>query len=166
MHGIVSQTFSLFGSLSFGVVAISMVFVPIVRRKLGYNLTVNGFQVLAIIALVVLATTQWYAHLSWAVYVAVIAYILRQPLMNFSSPVVSEWSLYFVGKRNQEMMGAINASIWSGSWFFSSLIFGWLRASSVSFVHIFLITAAIYTLATIYYFILIRSNPLEDLDEH
>ena len=47
-----------------------MVFVPIVRRKLGYNLTVNGFQVLAIIALVVLATTQWYAHLSWAVYVA------------------------------------------------------------------------------------------------
>ena len=141
IHGVASQTFSLFGAFSFGLVAISMVFVPRIRRFFGYNLTVNGFQTLAIIALVLLATTQWYAHLEWALYVAVIAYVLRQPLMNFSSPVVSEWSLYFVGKRNQEMMGAINASIWSGSWFFSSLIFGWMRASSISFVNIFLITA-------------------------
>ena len=32
-----------------------------------------------------------------------------------------------LGKRNQEIIGALNASIWSGSWFVSMKLFGWMR---------------------------------------
>jgi hypothetical protein len=43
--------------------------------------------------------------------------------MNIAAPVTSEVSMYYVGKRNQELMSAINSAIWSGSWFISSQFF-------------------------------------------
>lgn len=156
IHGIESKAFSLFGSLSFVLVTIVMVFVPAIRRKWGYNIVVNGFQTLAVFALFIMATTEWYANWEWAATIAVVAFLIRQPLMQVSSPAITEMTMYYVGERNQEMMGALNASVWSGAWFFSSVIFGFLRAWEVAYVNIFMMTVVLYGIATVVYYWLIR----------
>jgi len=156
VHGIESKAFSLFGSLSFVLVTIIMLFVPAIRRRWGYNIVVNGFQILAVFALFVMATTEWYANWEWAATIAVIAFLARQPLMQVASPAITEMTMYYVGERNQEMMGALNASIWSGAWFFSSVIFGVLRAWEVTYVNIFMMTVVMYGVATIVYYWLIK----------
>lgn len=156
VHGIESKAFSLFGSLSFVLVTIVMLFVPAIRRRWGYNIVVNGFQILAVFALFIMASTEWYANWEWAAIIAVIAFLIRQPLMQVASPVITEMTMYYVGERNQEMMGALNASIWSGAWFFSSVIFGVLRAWEIAYVNIFMMTVALYGIATLVYYWLIK----------
>ncbi|MCP4443602.1 MAG: MFS transporter [Aureispira sp.] len=155
VHQVNSKDFSLLGSFSFVLVTIMITFVPTIRRKYGYKVAITLFQVLAVFALVVMATTEWYAHLPFALTIAIAAFLLRQPLMNVAGPATSELSLYYVGERNQEMIGAINASIWSGSWFISSLLFGLMRSWEVSYVNIFLITAVMYGIAICWYVFLI-----------
>ncbi|MBL4649902.1 MAG: MFS transporter [Aureispira sp.] len=156
IHGIESKAFSLFGSLSFVLVTISMLFVPAIRRRWGYNLIVNGFQILAVFALFIMASTEWYANWEWAATIAVVAFLIRQPLMQVASPAITEMTMYYVGERNQEMMGALNASVWSGAWFFSSVIFGVLRAWEVSYVNIFMMTVVLYGISTVVYYWLIK----------
>ncbi|WMX14446.1 MULTISPECIES: MFS transporter [unclassified Aureispira] len=156
VHGIDSKAFSLFGSLSFVLVTIVMLFVPAIRRKWGYNVVVNGFQTLAVGALFIMASTEWYANWEWAAMIAVVAFLIRQPLMQVASPAITEMTMYYVGERNQEMMGALNASIWSGAWFFSSVIFGVLRAWEVAYVNIFMMTVVMYGVATLVYYWLIK----------
>ena len=164
VHGVDSQYFSLYGAGSFVLVTIVMLFVPYIRRRFGYHVLIVGFQLAAIVALFVMASTEWYAHWHWAAAIAVTAFLVRQPLMNIASPAVSELTLYYVGEKNQEMIGALNASIWSGSWFFSSIIFGILRANEVAYVHIFLLTVGLYIIATIIYFFLIKSYYQKNLN--
>ena len=156
VHGIESKAFSLFGSLSFVLVTIVMVFVPAIRRQWGYNIVVNGFQILAVFALFIMASTEWYATWEWAATIAVVAFLIRQPLMQVASPAITEMTMYYVGERNQEMMGALNASIWSGAWFFSSVIFGVLRAWEIAYVNIFMMTVVLYGIATVVYYWLIN----------
>jgi hypothetical protein len=81
--------------------------------------------------------------------------MLRQPLMNMAGPMTSELVMKYTGKRNQEMVSALTAAIWSGSWFISSLIFKLLRSSSWSYVYIFLITAFLYGIGVVWYYYLI-----------
>ena len=88
--------------------------------------------------------------------IAIIAFLVRQPLMQVASPAISEMTLYYVGKKNQEMIAALNASIWSGAWFFSSLIFAFLRKHQIAYVHIFMLTVVLYFIATILYYRLIK----------
>lgn len=156
VHGIDSRDFSLYGSLSFVLVTIMLIFIPTIRRRFGYNMVINGFQILAIMALFIMATTEWYADYHWAAPIAIVALLLRQPLMQVASPAVTEMTMYYVGERNQEMMGALNASVWSGAWFFSSVIFGVLRANEVAYVNIFLLTVLLYFVATWVYYWLIK----------
>ena len=54
-------------------------------------------------------------------------------------------------------MSALNASIWSGSWFVSMKVFGWLRQLEFRYVSIFLITVAFYAVGVAWYAFLIRS---------
>ena len=133
-----------------------MIFIPAIHRRFGYNMVINGFQLLAVLALFIMATTEWYADWQWAATLAVVAFLLRQPLMQVATPVIMEITMYYVGKRNQEMMAALNASIWSGSWFFSSIIFGVLRAWEVSYVNIFMMTVFLYLVAIVVYYWLIK----------
>jgi len=60
--------------------------------------------------------------MSIAAGIAVFFYMMRQP------------------ERNQEMISALNASIWSGSWFVSMQLFAWMRQMEYRYVTIFLIT--------------------------
>ncbi len=157
VHGISSEVFSAVGSATFLLVALVMVFMPYIRRSFGYGVAITLFQGCSVLALFILATTEYYADWHGAATIGLIFYVVRQPLMSAATPMTNELTMYYVGKRNQEIMSAMNASIWSGSWFFSMKIFGWLRQLDYRYVSIFLITVAFYTLGVLWYAYLIRS---------
>lgn len=157
VHGIDSRYFSIIGSFSFVLVAAMLLFIPFIQRHYGYRTAIVTFQGLAVLALFVMASTEWYSTYSFAMPIAVIAYLLRQPLMNVAGPSTSELSLNYVGERNQEILSALQAAVWSGSWFISSLLFGWMRNLEISYVNIFMITVVLYIIATVWYLRLISA---------
>lgn len=157
VHGVSSSTFSIIGSFTFFLVAVTMVFMPVIRRSFGYKVAITLLQSISVLALFILATTEWYAEYSFAVYIAIAAYVIRQPLMGAARPMTTELTTYYVGPRNQEIIGALNASIWSGSWFFSMQMFGLLRQADYSYVSIFLITVFLYIIGVAWYGYLVYS---------
>ncbi len=157
IHGMDSQVFSILGSLTFFLVAVVMFFIPMIRRRFGYRIAITLFQSLAVFALAMLAFTEFYRQWAYAVWIAGFFYVVRQPLMNAAGPMTSELTMYFVGKKNQELMSALNASIWSGSWFVSTAVFSWLRQLNFRYVNIFLITVVFYALGVIGYYFLINT---------
>lgn len=156
VHQVGPDGFSLLGSFTFFLVAVSIILVPEIKRRYGYKAAVTLAQALSVAALVMLALTQYYSGLAIAVFLAGFFYVIRQPLMNIAAPVTSEVGMYYVGKRNQELMSAINSAIWSGSWFISSQFFRLLRSEGMSYAGIFFITAALYSAGTLMYYLLIR----------
>jgi hypothetical protein len=157
VHGVPSKVFSIMGSTTFLLVALVMTMMPLIRRNFGYKIAITLFQSLSILALFIMATTEYYQQWSFAVYIAIAAYVIRQPLMGAARPMTTELTMYYVGKRNQEIMGALNASIWSGSWFVSMQIFGILRQYEFRYVTIFLITVVLYVFGVGWYAYLIYS---------
>jgi hypothetical protein len=114
-------------------------------------------QLLAIFALAAMAATESFKNAPYAAGVAVVAYLLRQPLMNMANPLISQFTMSYVGERNREMTSAIQQALGSGCWFFSSHIFALLRLRGYSFMTVFSITAMIYALGVFLYHLLIRS---------
>ena len=155
VHHLGTDQFSLLNSVASVLVAIAAMLVPYVKKSIGYKLAIPATQSFAVLALILLATTQFYAQLTIAVYLAMLCFLLRQPLMNMAGPMTSELVMNYVGKKNQEMVSALTAAIWSGSWFISSIIFKVLRQSGIAYVYIFLITAALYALGVVWYYALI-----------
>mgnify|MGYP003325454492 CR=1 FL=1 len=51
-----------------------------------------------------MSLTELYAYHSYALFVAILAYILRQPLMHMAHPASNELMMNFVGKKNQELI--------------------------------------------------------------
>ncbi|MEL7122303.1 MAG: hypothetical protein AAFO07_22855 [Bacteroidota bacterium] len=157
VHGIPAQVFSILGATTFLLVTIVMTLMPYIRRRFGYSIAITLFQSLSILALIILATTEYYANLSFAVVIAIVAYVLRQPLMSAARPMTTELVMYYVGKRNQEIMSAMSATLWSGSWFISMQLFAWMRQMEFQYVTIFLITAVLYIFGVSWYASLIAS---------
>ncbi len=155
VHHLGTDQFSLLNSVASVLVAFAAMLVPYVKKSVGYKLAIPATQSFAVLALILLATTQFYSQLSIAVYLAMLCFLLRQPLMNMAGPMTSELVMNYVGKKNQEMVSALTAAIWSGSWFISSIIFKVLRQSGIAYVYIFLITAALYALGVVWYYALI-----------
>jgi len=151
-----SAKFSLIGASTAGIVFLSMLVIPIIRRRFGFRVAILIPQWMAIGFLVVLAMSQLAASYSWAIYLATAAYMLRQPLMNMAGPVTSELGMKYVGPRNQELISALSSSIWSASWFISAKIFQVLRQMELEYYQIFLITAVLYAIGVIFYHLLIN----------
>jgi MFS family permease len=151
-----SDTFSLIGAGTAGIVFMTTLIVPIIRRKFGFRVAILIPQWLAILFLVILATTQLAQAYSWAFYVAIAAFMLRQPFMNMAGPMTSELGMKYVGPRNQELISAISSSIWSASWFISAKIFQVLRQMDLEYYQIFLITAVLYAVGVSFYHLLIN----------
>jgi len=157
VHGIEAETFALMSAGTYVLVAIMILFMPHIRRRFGYGIAITLFQSLAVICLLIMAVTEYYAEASIAAGIAVFFYMIRQPFMNAAGPMTSELTMYYVGERNQEMISALNASIWSGSWYVSMQIFGWLRQMDYRYVTIFLITVVLYAVGVVWYAYLIFS---------
>ena len=169
-----SSEFSILGSITAFLVFTFSLLVPSIRKKYGYWLTIVVVQALSICCLVVMALMELYVTYSFALIVALIAYIFRQPLMHMAHPASNELLMNYVGKRNQELISALSSSLWSASWFISAKVFEWLRLLDFRYYEIFLITAGLYIIGNILFALLIReyesnkrissinSIPLED----
>lgn len=157
-----SGTYSIFGSFSYVIVFISGLLVPEVRRRLGWRGAILGVQSVAVVLLVVMGLTEIWKHSSWALTVAVVCFIFRQPLMNMAGPSTSELSMSYVGERNRELMSACSGAIWSGTWWLAARIFEILRANQLPYWQIFLMTAVLYFVGTFSYLGLIRAVERRD----
>jgi predicted MFS family arabinose efflux permease len=115
-----SGQFSILGSaasfLGFGAILLA----PTIKRRYGYRKTILLTQFTAITFLIILSLTELFSFLQWMIILAIVSYILRQPLMNMAAPITSELTMKYVGEKNQELVSAINSSIWSASWFLIS----------------------------------------------
>ncbi|HEV7232335.1 MAG TPA: MFS transporter [Bacteroidia bacterium] len=156
VHGMSTAHINAVNVLASFLVALGALMVPNIKKAIGYKIAIPTTQSFAIIALVLMATTQFYSQLNISVYIAIGCYLLRQPLMNMAGPMTSDVVMNYVGKRNQEIVSALTAAIWSGSWFFSGLFFGILRNQGVIYVNIFLITAVLYSIGVVWYYLLVR----------
>jgi len=149
-----TEQFAVLGSIAAGIVAFVAIVVPYIKRRFGYN-AITVTQSFSILALIGLATTEYFALMPGVFFIAVILYLIRQPLMHLAGPLISEMTMYYVGENNREILSALHSAIWSGSWFFSSMIFGVLRQQGFAFAQIFYITAALYVVGvTLYYFLI------------
>ena len=156
IFGFTASEFSLLGSFTAFLVFIFSLLVPTLRKKYGYWMTIVVVQSLAIICLIIMSLMELYATYSFAIIIAVAAYILRQPLMHMAHPASNELMMNYVGKKNQELISALSSSLWSASWFISAKVFEWLRLLQYQYYEIFLITAALYTFGVILFTFLIR----------
>ena len=157
VFGIDKDIFSLLSSVTAILVVSAALWVPHIKAKWGYEAIIYT-QVLAIFALSMIAfsdflSSQFYI---FALMLAIVFFIFRQPLMNLANPMISEMTMYYVGKKNQELISAVSSSIWSGSWFFSAQIFAFLRKFHLGFGYIFLITAALYSVGVLLYYFLVK----------
>ncbi len=151
-----SDDFSLIGALTASLVFVSTLTVPIIRRRFGFRVAILIPQWSAILFLLILASTQLLSGYAWAFGLAVLAYVMRQPLMNMAGPMTSELGMKYVGPRNQELISAMSSSIWSASWFVSAKIFQLLREWQLEYYQIFFITAILYAIGVGFYHLLIR----------
>ena len=156
IFGFSSSDFSLLGSFTAVLVFIFSLLVPTLRKKYGYWMTIVIVQVLAIICLVIMSLTELYSDHTFAVMIAVLAFMFRQPLMHMAHPASNELMMNYVGKNNQELISALSSSLWSASWYISAKIFEWLRLLEFRYYEIFLITAFLYVVGVVLYSLLIR----------
>ena len=125
--GVDSSEFAVIGGGASLLVAFMSLLVPKVKDILGFKKGITLTQSIAVFALVALATTEFFVEYWWALPLAILCFWIRTPLMNMAAPMTSELTMNYVGKQNQEILSAITAAIWSGSWYFSSQIFRLLK---------------------------------------
>jgi hypothetical protein len=154
VHGIDSNKFALLSSIATFIVFVVMMFAPAIKNRFGYKVAIVGTQSLAIVCLIGLSLSEFYSPSFYAMLIAVFCYIFRQPLMNLAVPITSDLTMKYVGFRHREIISALTAAIWSGSWFFSSNIFRILREHEIRYAYIFYITAALYILSVSWYYYL------------
>jgi MFS family permease len=163
VHHLDKGDFSALSAIAAVLVAYCAMLVPKVKQTIGYKIAIPTTQTLAVISLVALATTQFYAENPVAVIIAAVCYLLRQPLMNMAGPMTTELVLNYVGKKNREITSALTSAIWSGSWVLSGLMVKILFAHHFEFVNIFLITAILYAFGVaMYYFLILDYNKREE----
>tara|TARA_B100001115_G_scaffold171523_1_gene153982 strand:+ start:459 stop:1679 length:1221 start_codon:yes stop_codon:yes gene_type:complete len=157
-----SSDFALIGGAASLLVATTALLVPNVKKKLGFKKGITLTQSIAVLALVALATTEFFTNYWWALPIAVLCFWVRTPLMNMAAPMTSELTMNYVGEKNQEMLSAVMAAIWSGSWYFSSQIFRFLTEVGLPYAYIFYITATLYAFGVFMYYLLILEYEKKD----
>lgn len=156
VHGVDFADFSTIGSIAYAAVFTTVLFAPSIKDRWGYRKAIPTTQILAVLALVGLALTEFLPGTVYGLIIAIFFFVIRQPLMNLAQPLTSELVLNYVGKRNEEIIGAFQSTIWNGSFVFSSWIFGVLRGMEIRFMYIFLMTAGLYMIAILVYILLIK----------
>lgn len=144
VHGMHFSHYSLLVFSTNFLVVFAVLLIPTVKKNYGYHIAITLMQSIGIFCLVMLAFTEYYKEMFFAIWIAGLLFVMRQPMMSVAGPMTSELSLYIVGKKNQELIAAIQASIWNGCWFISSFLFTIFRKSGLAYSTIFLLTAVLY----------------------
>lgn len=155
VHHMDKGGFSVISAIAAVLVAWGAMLVPRIKKQVGYKIAIPTTQALAVISLIALATTQYYSQYTIAVYIAILCYLLRQPLMNMAGPMTSELVMNYVGEKNREITSALTAAIWSGSWVISGFMVKIMFSKGYPYVNIFLITSAMYAFGVLLYYFLI-----------
>jgi MFS family permease len=156
VFGMDSQQFGLLGSVASAAGFAALLLAPTLKRRYGYKISIILTQFIGITLLILLIFTELFSYIDGIIFVAISAYILRQPMMHISSPITSELTMKYVGEKNQELISAVNSSIWSATWFISAKIFQYLRNLNFEYYKIFFLTAVLYAFGVILYFFIIR----------
>ncbi len=162
VHNMSTATFSALNMTTAIVVTIVAIYIPRLKDKYGYHRTIPTTQSFAIVALIIMATTQYYSHYTFAITIAAVFYMIRQPLMSAAVPMTSEITMKYVGENNREMVSALTSAIWSGTAYFSAVGFGILRHLDVEYVNIFWITSGMYSIGVVLYILLIKDYHLKE----
>jgi MFS family permease len=160
IFNLTTQDFALINGISFVLVACCTLLIPFFKKLFGFKNLMVGAQAIAIVALFSMGIASLYNHLLWCLGLSVFLFLIRQPLMNLAAPLTTEIMMQYVGKRNQEMASALMASVWAGSWYFSSIFFKWFRAYNINYAYIFGATAVLYALGVYGYYLLMRTTKL------
>ena len=158
VHGMNPATYSAYGTVSSVLVLGAGLLVPEVRRRFGWRGAILGVQFTAVVLLATMGFTELWRPHAWAYPLAVLLFILRQPLMSMAGPATSELTMAYVGPRNHELMNACNGAIWSGAWWLAAIIFQHLREADVPYWQIFAATSLFYSVATFSYLGIIRAT--------
>jgi predicted MFS family arabinose efflux permease len=156
VHHVSSRDYSALGSISNVLVLFAGLIVPEVKRRFGWRGAILGVQMIAVVLLVGMGLTELVKTASWAVPVAVLGFILRQPLMSMAGPSTSELTMSYVGERNRELVSACSGAIWSGAWWIAARTFQILRSHDLPYWQVFLTTGVLYLFGTVAYLGLIR----------
>jgi predicted MFS family arabinose efflux permease len=156
VHGMGSKAYSGYGSISNVLVMITGLIVPEVKRRLGWRGAILGVQGVAVVLLLMMGLTELVRTAAWALPVALVCFILRQPLMSMAGPSTSELTMSYVGESNRELVSACSGAIWSGAWWIAARTFQVLRTHDIPYWQIFIATAALYVVGTAAYLTLIR----------
>lgn len=165
VFGMDSQQFGLLGSVASAMGFAALLLAPALKRRYGYNISIIFTQFIGITLLIILIFTELFSHIDGIIFIAIGAYILRQPMMHISSPITSELTMKYVGEKNQELISAVNSSIWSATWFISAKIFQILRDLNFQYYKIFFLTAVLYAIGVILYFFIIREYEHREKDK-
>lgn len=157
VHHLGPAAYSGYGSISNVLVLIAGLIVPEVKRRLGWRGLIIGVQCAAIVLLVAMGLTELVATAAWALPLAIVLFILRQPLMSMAGPATSELTMNYVGERNRELVSACSGAIWSGAWWLAARTFEILRSHHLPYWVVFMTTAALYLAGTFSYLLIIRA---------
>lgn len=152
-----SARYSGFASVSYVLVFLMGLVVPELRRRMGWRGAILGVQSAAVVLLLIMGLTELWKFSAWALPLAIVCFILRQPLMSMAGPSTSELSMSYVGERNRELMSACSGAIWSGAWWLAARVFEVFRSQELPYWQIFLATSVLYGFGTISYLELIRT---------
>jgi len=129
---------------------------PSIKGKFGYKKAIPITQLLAVLSLLSLGVFEIYNTLPFVIYLAIFFFIIRQPLMNIAQPMTTDIVMKYVGEKNHEIVSALFALIWNGSFVISGLLFSYLSSLNLPFVYIFCYTAIFYFIAIVWYIWLIK----------
>jgi MFS family permease len=153
-YGIKAAGYSSIVSLSHILVLFIMFLTPWIKSRFGYRFGVLGIQSLGVLTLIILTWSHHFFALPYAMWIAVLAFVLRQPLMNSAQPLIAEFTIEKVGHDNQPLIQSMEATIWSGSFWISSLVFGVMREAKIEYYTIFNITILLYIFGVaVWYFV-------------
>lgn len=156
VHQLGSAAYSAFGTVSNVLVLFTGLIVPEVKRRYGWRGAILGVQTIAVGLLVVMGGTELWKSAAWALPLALLCFVLRQPLMSMAGPATSELTMSYVGERNRELISACNGAIWSGAWWLAARAFELLRGRELPYWQVFIATAVLYLAGTFSYEFLIR----------
>jgi predicted MFS family arabinose efflux permease len=162
VHEVNSAQYSTYGTISNVLVLFTGLMVPEIRRRYGWRGAIIGVQSVAVLLLILMGLTELWRHLLWSMPLAVFCFIVRQPLMSMAGPAISELTMSYVGERTRELVSACNGAVWSGAWWLAARFFQILRSWEIPYWMVFLNTAILYFIGTLFYLKIIRAMDRRD----
>ncbi len=143
-------------SLGQVITFIGMMSGPIIARRIGKERTIFLTQIISIPFILVLT----YLHFIPAV---IVAFLIRQGLMNMSSPINDNFALEMVPHEQQHLMNALKMLNWTGSWMVSARISGNM-IDTYGFAPSFTLTAILYAVSSgLFWLFFLRKKPIDAL---